>query len=79
MKTCLGSLLLVPVLMALVATLVYHTSINAELKFEPRDSNTRYINTARSFRPMMKKEEPKTAKEALPGAVYKDDEVAEEV
>lgn len=78
MKTCLGSLLLVPVLMALVATLVYHASVNAELRFEQRDTNARYINTARSFRPPVIKEAPKRAEEAKEGADFKDDAVAEE-
>ncbi len=79
MKTCLGSLLLIPVLLALVATLIYHTSVNSELKFEQRDSNARYINTARSYRPPVQKQQPKAAVENLPAVKMKDDEVAEEV
>ena len=51
MKTCLGSLLLVPVILALVITAVYHTSVNSELQFEQRDNNAQNINTARSYRP----------------------------
>ncbi len=78
MRTLLGSLLLVPVLLALVATLVYHASVNAELRFEQRDSNAGYINTARSFRPPVQKEQPKRAAEAKEGADFKDDAVAEE-
>lgn len=58
MKTCLGSLLLVPVILALVITAVYHTSVNSELQFEKRDTNAQYINTARSFRPQIKEAAP---------------------
>ena len=60
MKTCLGSLLLVPVILALVITAVYHTSVNSELQFEKRDTNAQYINTSRSYRPQIK-EAGKTA------------------
>ena len=54
MKTCLGSLLLVPVILALVITAAYHTSVNSELQFEKRDTNAQYINTSRSYRPQIK-------------------------
>lgn len=57
MKTCLGSLLLVPVILALVITAIYHTSVNSELQFEQRDTNAQYINTARSYRPQIKEAE----------------------
>ena len=57
MKTCLGSLLLVPVILALVITAIYHTSVNSELQFEQRDTNAQYINTARSYRPQIKETE----------------------
>lgn len=90
MKTCLGSLLLVPVILALVVSIVYHTSVNSELQFEQRDTNAQYINTARSFRPQIKEPEkpatppaPASGKDtptpagAVPGLV--DDDVAEEV
>ena len=90
MKTCLGSLLLVPVILALVITAVYHTSVNSELQFEQRDTNAQYTNTARSYRPQIKEAEKpvtpapaKAAKDtpapagAVPGLV--DDDVAEEV
>lgn len=90
MKTCLGSLLLVPVILALVVSIVYHTSVNSELQFEQRDTNAQYINTARSFRPQIKEpekpatppapasdKEPPTPAGAVPGLV--DDDVAEEV
>lgn len=53
MKTCLGSLLLIPVIIALIITAVYHTSVNSELQFEPRDTNAQYINTERSYRPQI--------------------------
>ncbi|MBR1982994.1 MAG: hypothetical protein IKA23_09640 [Akkermansia sp.] len=90
MKTCLGSLLLVPVIIALVVTVVYHTSVNAELQFEQRDTNAQYINTARSYRPQIK-EQPKTQPARKPEATQKpaapagavpgllDDDIAEEV
>lgn len=90
MKTCLGSLLLVPVILALVVSVVYHASVNSELQFEQRDTNAQYINTSRSFRPQVKEPEkpaPAPASEAgkpvstpagaVPGLV--DDDVAEEV
>lgn len=93
MKTCLGSLLLVPVILALVITAVYHTSVNSELQFEKRDTNAQYINTARSFRPQIKEEpqkapapapspakavpSPQNPAGAVPGLL--DDDVAEEV
>ena len=92
MKTCLGSLLLVPVILALVITAVYHASVNSELQFEQRDTSAHYINTARSYRPQIKEAEkpatppPAPAREkkdapvpagAVPGLV--DDDVAEEV
>ncbi len=54
MKTCLGSLLLVPTLLALVGTAIYHISVNSELSFEERDTNTEYINVNRSYRPQVK-------------------------
>ena len=79
MKTCLGSLLLVPVILALVITAVYHTSVNSELQFEQRDTNAQYINTARSYRPPVKKEKPRAivTPAALPD--MKDDDAPEEV
>lgn len=90
MKTCLGSLLIVPVILALVITVIYHTSVNSELQFEQRDTNAQYINTARSYRPQIKEpEKPATPPPApaatgtpapagaVPGLV--DDDVAEEV
>ncbi len=79
MKTCLGSLLLIPTLAAVVLTVVYHASVNAELRFEQRDSDTEYINTARSYRPPVKKEKPRAivTPAALPD--MKDDDDPEEV
>lgn len=64
MKTCLGSLLLIPVILALVATAVYHISVNAELRFEPRDTNEQYINTERSYRPQIPSAPPAQDKKA---------------
>lgn len=79
MKTCLGSLLLIPTLAAVVLTVVYHASVNAELRFDQRDSDTEYINTARSYRPPVKKEKPRAivTPAALPD--MKDDDDPEEV
>ncbi len=77
MKTCLGSLLLVPTLTALIVTAVYHLSVNSELRFEQRDTKTEYINVNRSYRPQVKpanqtqkdglpeEEEPLTTEESL--------------
>lgn len=78
MKTCLGSLLLLPTLAAVVLTVVYHASVNGELRFEQRDSNTEYINTARSYRPPAKKQKPKSI--VTPAALpeMKDDDSPEE-
>lgn len=59
MKTCLGSLLLIPTLAAVVLTVVYHASVNGELRFEPKDADSEYINTARSYRPPESKQKPK--------------------
>ncbi len=64
MKTCLGSLLLVPTLLALVGTAVYHVSVNSELCFEERDTNTEYININRSYRPQVKPAKPAKKSEA---------------
>lgn len=90
MKTCLGSLLLVPVILALIVSVIYHTSVNSELQFEQRDTNVQYINTARSYRPQIKEttppatapepaqeQEQNTPAGAVPGLV--DDDIAEEV
>lgn len=76
MKTCLGSLLL-PVILALVGTAIYHASVNGELRFELRDSNEEYINTRRSYRPAPPKSAPlKAETQAVPS--LEDDVVAEE-
>lgn len=77
MKTCLGSLLL-PIVLALVGTAIYHASVNGELKFELRDSSEEYINTRRSYRPAPPKPSaPKVAPPVAPS--LEDDVVAEEV
>lgn len=74
----LGSVLLIPTLAAIVLTVVYHTSVNGELRFEQRDANTEYINTARSYRPPVKKEKPKSI--VTPAALpeMRDDDAPEE-
>lgn len=80
MKTCLGSLLLLLTIAALVFTVVYHTSVNSELRFEPRDANAEYINTRRSYRPQVQAK--KTAPTDSAGektAGIQDDDTAEEV
>ena len=95
MKTCLGSLLLIPVILALVVSVIYHTSVNSELQFEQRDTNAQYINTARSYRPQVKEAEKNAAPAAEAPAAPRgqqdspapagavpglvDDDVAEEV
>lgn len=81
MKTCLGSLLLLPTIVAILATVVYHASVNGELRFEQRDTNTEYINTNRSYRPPAKREQAKPAArpELLPVNInLKDDDTPEE-
>ena len=79
MKTCLGSLLLIPTLAAVVLTVVYHTSVNGELKFEQRASETEYINTARSYRPTKVKEKPKSIVTPAVLPDMQDDDAPEEV
>ncbi len=81
MRSCLGGLVLMLAIAALIVTVIYHTSVNSELRFEPRDANAEYINTRRSYRPQIKREPEKQADEVVPGAVsgMRDDETAEEV
>jgi len=93
MKTCLGSLLLLPTLAALIITAIYHTSVNAELRFEQRDSNEEFINTRRSYRPQIRRDNPAqntpasggSTRSAAPGdgqesalPALRDDDTAEE-
>ncbi len=80
MKSCLGIFLLAVVIAALALTLVYHTSLNSTLRFEPRDTNAQYINTRRSYRPPAPPKTPRAASPAV-GIPYtaQDDEAAEEV
>lgn len=61
---------------AIVITVVYHTSVNAELRFETRDTHVEYINTNRSFRP---RNVPPPAQPLPPAVKLQDDDVAEEV
>lgn len=64
-------------ILALTLTVVYHTSVNSELRFEPRDSHEEYINTRRSFRPRKPRTPPaptQPAQTPLP-----DEDIAEEV
>lgn len=53
MKTCLGSILIVPALIGLAITGLYHVSVNSELRFEEADTQEVYINTQRSYRPVI--------------------------
>ncbi len=79
MKTCLGSLLLVPTLLALIGSAIYHISVNSELCFEERDSNTEYINVNRSYRPQVKQAREEKAdgpdKSSAPNAAARNGEV----
>ena len=77
MKSFLGGLLLMMAIVALVLTVVYHTSVNSELRFEPRDSHEEYINTRRSFRPRVARPIP-TSQPVHTDALQNDD-AAEEV
>lgn len=52
MQTCLGLLMLLLVLVSTAFTVVYHTSINATIRFDRKETNTEFINTRRSFRPV---------------------------
>lgn len=74
MKSCLGSLVLIVVLLSVTITVVYNMSVNSELRFEPRDSHVEYINTRRSYRPKAPRPAPQQSAPAM-----QDDDVAEEV
>lgn len=77
MKSCLGSLVLVVTVAAIIITMVYHTSVNSELRFETRDSHVEYINTRRSYRP--RNVPPREQRPAIPKLDLPDDDTAEEV
>lgn len=77
MKSCLGCLVLVIALGAVVITVAYHASVNSEVRFETRDSHVEYINTNRSYRPP--KVQSKQPAQPAPSASMADDEAAEEV
>lgn len=78
MKSCLGTLVLSVIVLAIIITVVYHMSVNSELRFETRDSHVEYINPRRSYRPqnLPHKEQQLPAK--LKQEIQ-DDDVAEEV
>lgn len=76
MKSFIGWLMLIVVVAALVLTVVYHTSVNAELRFETRDTHVEYINTRRSYRP---RNVPPPAQPLPPAINLPDDDIAEEV
>ncbi len=81
MKGCLAGMVLLLVVLSLVITIFYHVSVNSELRFEPRDANAEYINTRRSYRPQIKREDDKqqgaNKQDQTPALL--DDETAEEV
>lgn len=64
--------------LGIIVTVVYHTFVNAELRFEPRDSHEEYINTQRSYRPARTQNKPPVVP---PGQNIQlpDDDTAEEV
>ena len=74
-------MVLLLVVLSLVITIFYHVSVNSELRFEPRDANAEYINTRRSYRPQIKREDDKAASTSKPDSspALQDDETAEEV
>lgn len=63
MKSCLGTLILLLALGALAVTAAYHVTVNAELRFTPRESHDEYINTTRSYRPPKAERAPADAAE----------------
>lgn len=81
MKGCLAGMVLLLVVLSLVITIFYHVSVNSELRFEPRDANAEYINTRRSYRPQIKREDDKqqSANKQDQTPALMDDETAEEV
>ncbi|MBE6417162.1 MAG: hypothetical protein E7033_01700 [Akkermansiaceae bacterium] len=54
MRTCLCILLLFFSIVAIIATVVYHTSINASLTFAQKQNQSDYINVHRSYHPPVK-------------------------
>lgn len=80
MKSCLGTLALAVTIFFIIVTVVYHTSINSELRFETRDSHVEYINTRRSYRPQnAAAPKPPAPPTHAPQLNLKDDDTAEEV
>ena len=79
MKSCLGTLILGITGLAIVITVVYHTSVNSELRFETRNSHEEYINTRRSYRPKNVTPKESAAPAAQAPLQMQDDDVAEEV
>ena len=51
MRVFLSIILLIFTIVAVVATVVYNTSINSQLSFKQKQDNSDYINTQRSYRP----------------------------
>ncbi len=74
-------MVLLLVVLSLVITIFYHVSVNSELRFEQRDANAEYINTRRSYRPQIKREDDKTqnAGKTDSSPALMNDETAEEV
>lgn len=79
MKSCLGTLALVVTVFAIIVTVVYHTSVNSELRFEARDSHVEYINTRRSYRPQNVTAPKPQPAQIGPQLNLPDDDTAEEV
>ncbi len=77
MKSFLGVLILVLTALSIVLTIVYHTSVNADLRFEPRVSHEEYINTRRSYRPRRVPSSPVVPNDG--NMQLPDDDTAEEV
>ncbi len=64
MKSCLGIILFLLLFCVLGFTIFYNVSTNSSLHFTPKDEQSIYINTRRSFRPPA--EEPATQPSMLP-------------
>ena len=51
MRIYVSIVLFILIIVAVVATVVYNTSINSQLSFRQKQDNSDYINTQRSYRP----------------------------
>lgn len=75
MRTYIGGFLLLFAIIAVAATIAFHTSVNGSLTFEQQRDNPDYINTNRSYRPPQVEARPKAEKTTK--STYRDDEDAE--